>query len=274
MVKIITINIEKGGTGKTTLAFNLGEYGTQAKKSRILLIDQDKSNNLSKRYAKYDFGLIRDKNTTTAIYKGEEVDPLHIHDNLDILMAGAEFSKIDNEINDKVNNRLILFTWITKNYDKLDEKYDYILIDTHNDTSLVTQNAWAVSDVVIGVSDPSMDGFEALLKLGRDIEKLKAELVEVRSGESYMVAQYFIVGNKVKHNTNSSRQFREIIEQEPNYLGSIQGKELVHVANLDMIPLIEYANDKKTYNDHKNFFKSTFELYDKIFNIIDGKKVE
>ncbi|MBF2375231.1 ParA family protein [Listeria seeligeri] len=274
MVKIITVNIEKGGTGKTTQVFNIGEYGAQERKSRILLIDQDKSNNLSKRYSKYDVGLIRHENTTNALYKGEEVKPLHIHPNLDILMAGKDLSDIDIEIKDKVNNRLILFSWITKNFDMLNEKYDYIIIDTHNDTTLITQNAWAVSDIIIGVSDPSMDGFEALLKLGRDIEKLKSELVEIRSGESYMIAEYYIVGNKLKHNTNSSREFREIIEQEPNYLGSVQDKELVHTGNLDKIPLVEYANDPKKYSDHKEFFKNTFELYDKIFNIADRQKGE
>ncbi|MBC2137588.1 ParA family protein [Listeria innocua] len=274
MVKIITVNIEKGGTGKTTQVFNIGEYGAQNRKNKILLIDQDKSNNLSKRYSKYDVGLIREENTTNALYKGMDVKPLHIHDNLDILMAGTDLSEIDTEIKDRVNNRLILFSWITKNYDDLNEKYDYILIDTHNDTTLITQNAWAVSDVIIGVSDPSMDGFEALLKLGRDIEKLQAELVEVRSGESYMVAQYFILGNKLKHNTNSSREFREIIEKEANYLGSVQDKELVHIGNLDMIPLVEYAQDKKIYNEHKDFFINTFKLYDKIYNITDGKRAE
>ncbi|EAC4362773.1 ParA family protein [Listeria monocytogenes] len=274
MVKIITVNIEKGGTGKTTQVFNIGEYGAQNRKNKILLIDQDKSNNLSKRYSKYDVGLIREENTTNALYKGMDVKPLHIHDNLDILMAGTDLSEIDTEIKDRVNNRLILFSWITKNYDELNEKYDYILIDTHNDTTLITQNAWAVSDVIIGVSDPSMDGFEALLKLGRDIEKLQAELVEVRTGESYMIAQYFILGNKLKHNTNSSREFREIIEKERNYLGSVQDKELVHIGNLDMIPLVEYAQDKKIFSEHKDFFKNTFKLYDKIFNITDGKKAE
>ncbi|EAF4032026.1 ParA family protein, partial [Listeria monocytogenes] len=80
MVKIITVNIEKGGTGKTTQVFNIGEYGAQNRKNKILLIDQDKSNNLSKRYSKYDVGLIREENTTNALYKGMDVKPLHIHD--------------------------------------------------------------------------------------------------------------------------------------------------------------------------------------------------
>ncbi len=58
------------------------------------------------------------------------------------------------------------------NYEQLKEKYDLILIDTHNDAGLLAQNAWAVSDLVVGISDPSKDGFEALLKLGKDIDAL------------------------------------------------------------------------------------------------------
>lgn len=270
MVKIGTINIEKGGTGKTSQTFNLGEYAAQAKNKRVLLIDQDKSSNLSNRYSKYDVGLIRDENKIDNLYKGKEIQPIHIHDNLDLLVAGPELHEMDSFIQDKHNNRLILFAWITKNYDELNEKYDYILIDTHNDTTLVTQNAWAVADVVIGVSDPSMDGYGALMKLGRDIEYLKKDLVEVISGTSYVVAKYFIIGNKVKHNTNSSREFREIIEIEENYLGYIQDKELINTGNLEMTPIVEYANDPKTFQNHKEFFTSTFAVYDKILNVLDA----
>ncbi|MBC1920341.1 ParA family protein [Listeria booriae] len=271
MVKIATVNIEKGGTGKTSQTFNLGEYAAKKRNKKVLLIDQDKSGNLSNRYSEYDVGLIRDENKIDNLYKGENIKPLYIHENLDLLVAGSDLHEIDNFIQDKHNNRLILFRWVTKNYEELAEKYDYILIDTHNDTTLVTQNAWAVADIVIGVSDPSMDGYEALLKLGNDIEKLKKDLVEVISGNSYMVADYYILGNKVKHNTNTSREFRDIIEQEANYLGYIQDKELINTGNLEKTPIVEYAEDEKTFRTHKEFFTSTFSVYDKILNILDEK---
>ncbi len=40
---------------------------------------------------------------------------------------------------DMPNNRTLLFRWIVVNYEQLKEKYDLILIDTHNDAGLLAQ---------------------------------------------------------------------------------------------------------------------------------------
>ncbi|EMF0150218.1 ParA family protein, partial [Enterococcus hirae] len=78
------------------------------------------------------------------------------------------------------------------------------------------------------------------------------------------------IGNKVKHNTNSSKEFLEIISKEPNYLGYIPDKELINTANLEMIPLVEYSENKELYNKHKNFFNQTWKVYDTILNKLNG----
>ncbi|EMF0301796.1 ParA family protein [Enterococcus hirae] len=267
-MKTLTVNIEKGGTGKSSTIYNVAEK--VSKTASVLLIDQDKSGNLTDRYSKYDYGLMKDENKISNLYKGKNLEPIHIHKNLDLLAGGHELADMEDFIRDKPNNRLILFSWFVKNIEVLQNKYDYIFIDTHNDTSLITQNAWAVSDIILGVSDPSMDGFKALLKLGRDIDTLRKELVEVRTGESYLIADYYFIGNKVKHNTNSSKEFLEIISKEPNYLGYIPDKELINTANLEMIPLVEYSENKELYNKHKNFFNQTWKVYDTILNKLNG----
>lgn len=267
-LKTLTVNIEKGGTGKSSTVYNVAEK--VSKTASVLLIDQDKSGNLTDRYSKYDYGLMKDENKISNLYKGKNLEPIHIHNNLDLLAGGHELADMEDFIRDKPNNRLILFSWFVKNIEVLQKKYDYIFIDTHNDTSLITQNAWAVSDIILGVSDPSMDGFKALLKLGRDIDTLRKELVEVRTGESYLIADYYFIGNKVKHNTNSSKEFLEIISKEPNYLGYIPDKELINTANLEMIPLVEYSENKELYNKHKNFFNQTWKVYDTILNKLNG----
>ena len=267
-LKTLTVNIEKGGTGKSSTVYNVAEK--VSKTASVLLIDQDKSGNLTDRYSKYDYGLMKDENKISNLYKGKNLEPIHIHNKLDLLAGGHELADMEDFIRDKPNNRLILFSWFVKNIEVLQKKYDYIFIDTHNDTSLITQNAWAVSDIILGVSDPSMDGFKALLKLGRDIDTLRKELVEVRTGESYLIADYYFIGNKVKHNTNSSKEFLEIISKEPNYLGYIPDKELINTANLEMIPLVEYSENKELYNKHKNFFNQTWKVYDTILNKLNG----
>ncbi|MCH0351798.1 AAA family ATPase, partial [Enterococcus faecium] len=49
-LSIITGNIEKGGTGKTTTIYNLGGYAVENLGMKVLYIDEDKSQNLSKRF--------------------------------------------------------------------------------------------------------------------------------------------------------------------------------------------------------------------------------
>lgn len=270
-MRIGSVNIEKGGTGKTTTVYNKGEYLAQT--NRVLLIDKDKSCNLSNRYLKserYDLGLIRPENKIGNLYTSGEVNPVNIHSNLDLIVGSSNLEEIEKKITLKPNNRLILFAWIRDNYEELSSKYDYILIDTHNDTSIITQNAWAVSDVIFGVSDPSMDGFLALQKLEYDIQSLKKELIEVITKQSYVSAEFKFVGNKIEHNTNSSREFLEMVGSEKNYLGSFQKKELLNSSNLEMIPIVEIAEDPKIYAKHKDFFNHTFKLYELMKSTLDN----
>lgn len=270
-MKIGSVNIEKGGTGKTTTIFNDGEY--LALKNRVLLIDKDKSCNLSSRYLmtdRYDLGLIRPENRIGNLYTEGKLVPIKIHENLDLIAGSPNLEEVEKEITLKPNNRLILFAWIRDNYEELSSKYDYILIDTHNDTSIITQNAWAVSDVVFGVSDPSMDGFLAIQKLEYDLNTLKNELVEVISKQSYVTAEYKFVGNKIEHNTTSSREFLEMVEAEDSYLGSFAKKELLNSSNLEMTPIVEFAKNKKVLSKHKEFFENTFELYEKMKLTLDN----
>lgn len=266
-MKILTDNIEKGGTGKTTITHNLAGYSASVKGLRVLLIDQDKSKNLSSRFS----NILQQKhltaeNTINNLYLGKEVRPLNLMENIDILISADGLNKMDSYIKDQPNNRLILFSWIVQNHQELEKKYDLIIIDTHNDTDLLVQNAWAISDVILGISDPSRDGFEALQALGVEIEKLRSALTDVRTGEQYMIAKYYQIGNKVEHNTKSSKEFKEMFFDVPNYLGYIQKKELMHTTSLDQVFISDYAKDRKTYHDNKSFFVATYALFDVVLN--------
>lgn len=262
-MKSLTVAAEKGGTGKTTTTFNLaGKWADQG--LRILLIDSDKSANLTKRYRMYHHGKFEPENYYVNIYKNQPVKPYHVKKNIDLLASSEELDKISDEIRERPNNHLILLTWIVKNNRELSSKYDIIMIDTHNDATLLEKNAWAVSDVILGISDPSTDGFEALVTTQKNVEKLKKELVDPITGTEYMVARYYAVGNKVKHNTNSSREFLEFMNGLDNYLGYISEKELLNSGNLEMKTLVDMTEDPKVYRDHREFTEQTWDLFETI----------
>lgn len=264
-MKVGTTGIEKGGTGKTTVTYNFGCYSADKKNLKTLLIDIDKSQNLTTRFEKQlRQYTLKPENTVNNLFRDREVEPLNVRHNIDILIAGEGLGDVQDEIKGEPNSHLILFSWIVKNYKALNEKYDLIWIDTHNDHGLLTKNAWAVSDLVLGVTDPSKDGFVAIIKQGKAINELKSKLVNVVTGEELMVAKYEFIGNKVKYNTKSSREFKSTVKDVKNYMGFIPDRELMNITSLEMQPISDLASEHNIYRDNKEFIENLYSLFDEI----------
>lgn len=79
-MKIITFAAIKGGVGKTTLAYNYGEWLAN-QGSRILFIDLDHQSNLTQTYQIYD-----NKYTVGNIFlKNDQVKIHQINENIDLI---------------------------------------------------------------------------------------------------------------------------------------------------------------------------------------------
>lgn len=264
-MKIITVNINKGGTGKTTISYNLAKYLTEIKNKYVLLIDGDRSCNLS--YSFENLG----SSTIADIFRDEEVKIYPASSNLDIIQ-GSEMLEDDKlDLQAKYNNSMLFFIWIADNYERLD-KYDYIIIDTHNDNSLVTSNFLAVSDIVLGVSEPSRNGLRAWFELENTIDNLKAGLVDLKTRESYVNSTPYLIANRVDHIGNTSKDFLEEVEKIENYLGMVQKKELLAKSLLEDQSIFEQRkhmsnSQKKT---HQAFYNSIEELFDKIIEKVES----
>ncbi|MCU7701576.1 AAA family ATPase [Enterococcus gallinarum] len=63
-------------------------------------------------------------------------------------------------------------------------KYDYVVIDTRNDSNIITNNMLTASDLVLGVSTVQVQmGLKALLGLECILIILRKELVDVFLGK-------------------------------------------------------------------------------------------
>lgn len=269
MVQILTINVQKGGVGKTTLQYNFTDWlASQGKK--ILVIDSDYSCNAT---ATYRALVNKTKNTIANIFRDKPVDILKVNENIDLISGDPEIEKINTELITEQNNCLILYMWIADYYEKL-EKYDYIVIDTHNDKSLVTKNCLAVADVILGVSDPSSNGFTALLNLENDVDKLKKELIDVRTRESYVTGEVFFIANNVQRNVTNHREFVEEIKISSNYLGVMQRKALLGKSLLEMKSIVEQEKDSRTAREHKLFYEATYEVFENIKKQLDKGEIK
>lgn len=259
MPKIISTNIDKGGTGKSTTTYTDAKYTSGVLGKKTLLIDGDRSKNLSFSFQGLGNSTIAD------IFENREVEIYNVAENLDFIQGSPRLSDDELNLKDKQNNCMILFMWVIKNRDLICQ-YDYVFIDTHNDTSLVTANFIAVSDVVVGVADPSRNAYRAWQELKDWINRLKKEVVDPFTGQTYINAEPYLIANKIDHRTNSSKEFLEIAETDPRYLGMIQDKALLGNSLLidksifEMYDTLSNSEKKK----HQNFFDNTINVLNKI----------
>ena len=252
---IITVHINKGGTGKSTISYNLANWIAEKKNKKVLLIDGDHSCNLS-----YSFPNVGEE-TIINIFEGKPAKIYPVAKNLDFIKGSQNLKDDYLKLKDKQNNCMLMFMWIADNMATL-EQYDYIIIDTHNEPSLVTNNFLAVSDMVLGVSEPSRNGYRAWLELKSTIEQLKTILVDIRTRESYVTTKPYLIGNRVEHNTTSSKEFLETIESEPDFLGMVQKKELLAQSLLKNENIFAY--DEKIIKSHELFYNNVEAVFNKI----------
>jgi chromosome partitioning protein len=87
------------------------------------------------------------------------------------------------------------------------------------------------------------------------------------TGESYIDANLYFVGNLIKHNTKSSRELLEHIQKDKTVIGLIPEKELFNRATLEKKSIAEMKEDQAVYIKNKSFFNSIDETFLKISSL-------
>lgn len=158
-MKIVAFGTLKGGTGKTTVAFNVG--GILAEEHKVLFIDVDPQSNLSDNVGVdttiQDGPTVRDVFNGPTKTKAADVitkSPMWQLENLDIIASHIRLTATELQLVATAGRERILQKWIDRNRSAL-EQYDYILIDTNPSMGIVNQNAFMVADNIVLVSDVS-----------------------------------------------------------------------------------------------------------------------
>jgi chromosome partitioning protein len=145
---VISIAIQKGGSGKTTTAINLAA-ALQQKGKKVLLIDADPQSNLSQ-----SLGVTEEKDNNLFTVLKKEISGeggnlreavITTSSGLDLVpssidLAGAELELVS------VYGREQMFGWILQ---PLRDEYDYIFIDCPPAIGMLTVNALTASDYVL-----------------------------------------------------------------------------------------------------------------------------
>lgn len=243
-MKILTFSTMKGGVGKTTNAVNLAKRLSDF--ARVLLIDGDPSGNASANLMPYDEdgnGLWEKENELINIFRGESVTPLAVNENLDLIVGTHDLHDIEAELaNKKIDKVKILHNWIKRS--KLHKFYDFIVIDTHNDKGLITQNAYYTSDLIVSSCEPdeyAVSGFTSAYEL---LVEMKIGYVnyddELEKEISQLKADIVLLGSNVGSDTLSKAFIRDVKDIE-EYVGSVPRGVVFPKANLQHSSVYDLA---------------------------------
>lgn len=175
--KVISISNQKGGTGKTCSACNLG-IGLVRKGFKVLVIDADAQGSLtaSLGYRNQDELDVTLATVLEMIINDEEVDPafgiLHHEEGVDLMPGNIELSGLEVSLVNVMSRELVLKQYI----EQMREFYDYILIDCLPSLGMLTINVLACADAVIIPVSPAYLPVKGLQQLFRTIGKVKKQL--------------------------------------------------------------------------------------------------
>lgn len=265
-IKVISFYVDKGGTGKTTHAFNFAGYCADVLKKKVLFIDGDRSCNASNTFG------VKGELTIADIFKTGKYEIYHTNnENIDVIVGSPSFTDEGVKIAEASTNYMEFVTWLDYEKEFLDKEYDFIVIDTHNDESKVTGNLLVGSHVVVNVVSPDMDSFTAIYSLLDLVEKiLKPNTIPFRSKESITDLDIAILPNIVPFNANRmqivARKFIKEVETLDGYIGLVPEK--VEIRKSKLIGENIFAYYQKSSEEEKssmiNFVENLKEIYAKI----------
>ena len=169
-MKIIAINNQKGGTGKTTTAAALG-FGLYRQNKRVLLIDLDAQGNLSytvnAEHHKYGtFGVMERPETSP-----DEIQPVCLSESgrLDIIPSTERLAVAEK-----------VFTELGKEYklkealEQIDHSaYDYVIIDTPPALGILSINALVAADTVLIPAQADIYSLQGITQISNTISTVR-----------------------------------------------------------------------------------------------------
>lgn len=265
---IITVNQQKGGAGKSTITKNLTTYLALNRDKKVLNIDGDYSLFLTTNL----YGVYESEGNVGDLFildndGSKDVNYYPVHPNIDLIVGDPHLNEKQRKLTGEEGTSFILIKWLIQHQKKL-SKYDYIIIDTHNDFDIFTKNAIAISDVILAPLDPSEQNNSITTRMEYELQKLEKQLVEPISNKSYVNARLYTVGNKIAKNTASHRAFLESIQHRDDYLTWIPQKELFVKASKEIKTIKQMIQEES--NKHDIFYSQYIEAMRKIYNVINN----
>jgi chromosome partitioning protein len=220
MARVFTIINNKGGTGKTTTALNLGAALVELKK-KVLLIDLDSQCNMSSA-----LGVGPTENHIGVFMLGKVCfsEVMQEHHNIHIIPASDHLLEYEMMINTEPGREYLLKESVVK----IRNQYDYILIDCPPSLGIFSINSLVAADYFIVPMQAENFAFIGLDKILQVADKTKKRLNPALELAGILLIRYTsrikfsqaVVSNIEANSQIGKKIFRTKIRQDINLMES------------------------------------------------------
>ncbi len=249
-MEIVTVINQKGGVGKTVTAHALGA-GIVARGKSVLFVDLDPQGNLS-----FALGANSPSKTSFNLFMKSATarECITKAPGGDVICASPNLAAVQTLLIQEIGTEAILKEAFKA--DKLDELYDYVIIDTPPALSLQTINALTASNRLVIPTQADLFGLQGIGQLFKTIEQVKKYYNKRLVCEGILLVRY-------KPRAALSKQITATLEETASSLNTkifkTRIRDCIAIAEVQGLQSNIYAyaprsNGALDYNDFVNEF--------------------
>lgn len=177
MAKIISVVNQKGGTGKSACAANLG-VGLALMNKKVLVVDADPQSDVSAGFGFRDCDNSNETLTTLMemVLSDEDIPEdcfiQHAEEGIDIICSNIGLAGTEVQLVNAMSREFVLKQILNR----VKDRYDTILIDCMPSLGMITINALAASDEVLIPVEASYLPIKGLQQLLKTIGKVRRQI--------------------------------------------------------------------------------------------------